>query len=352
MGKTESVAKKGVETPAVRQAVMEKPTAFFKGEEISLRGAVAKEASAYVSSLFERVEKGHKIKLIFDVDGVLLEMGVGTTKPKTLDKWAEENKESLAPFEHRINSLKHLCEPTIIICTGRSLESTEKVINLLFPKGSVDHIIAEGGAIIDSGRARSVDHESLTVLKRYKEPIINEARKEGVDQEKAHHGQKSIILTLNSPRVDHTAPMTGEEIKAIAKKIMLGLAESNPQDREMLERLSDNVIHTPDTAEIAPLGVSKLSAIEEITDKEDIIIYAGDSGSDLPPMMRRSNINLAPANATPDVQRFIRDGKGSPADFIGISAPYDELKGTTAGLRTIEYYYRILRRPSRENVYA
>ena len=320
---------------------------FFKGEEVLPTGtkSATEGVFAYASKLLEQVKAGRKINMIFDIDGVLTEISLGTgANPKTLDKWTEESERPIALFKHEIGLLQHSGAFISSIQTGRGFEYAKGVVDLLFPKDGVAYVIAEGGAIIASRpenggewklrTAKSADPETLAVLNRYREPIIKEAnRRYGAVLERP---AKLIRLTLN-PRPG----MNGEELKGKVKELLHEWGETiYQQDKDVLEKLVGNITNTPTTAEIMPYGVNKLSALEEMS-SGDINIYFGDGDTDMKPM-KVSHMGVAPANSEAGIKQFIRSGENS-REFIGILASHNDLRGVIDALEVIGPYYRMLR---------
>lgn len=291
----------------------------------------------YLNPLMERIKLDSKANLVFDIDGVLTEISLETAaNPKLLSTWAQENKKPIEEFRSRVGFLKKTGDFRLSICTGRSWDYAKRITDLLFPTGSLDYAVVEGGAIVASKPeedkewklrpAASVDRQSLADLDKYRQIIIDHATKDmGAALE-----PKRIRLTLNPPQ-----GTTGEMFKGEIREFLKELARKNPQDKEILERISNHTTHTPTTVEIMPSGIDKLLSLKEMSGK-NITIYFGDANTDKS-AMSNADINIAPGNAETDIKNYVRGDK--TREFIGILSTHTDIKGINKAMQLIRVYY-------------
>lgn len=328
---------------------------YFQGEEVGseVESLSGQETSKYLDSLSERVKGGQKVHLIFDLDGTLVATGL-TLRPdlmpnkKSFYEWVNNNKNYIDQFKERIKYFHNSGAFKIDVCTGRSFEWGKEFANSLFPDNCLDSIIAEGGAVIalspkdgqewEPKPAKSIDSESQRILDKYKLDVIDKVL---AINGKVSVEPKRVRLTLNPP-----AEMATDKFKEFVQKIYQELAGNNLQDKTILETLANNLTQsTPTTIESMPLGVDKLKGLEEVLGN-GIAIYFGDEETDQS-AMEKSNVNVSPSNASSKIKDYIKGNKENR--FIGLQAGEMDIVGVNQSLRTIETYYRRLKRfPKKE----
>lgn len=338
---------------ALEQNVQEKNP--FQNTSVLFRGSVVlpreinpttEGANKYLDSLFERVNKGAKADFVFDIDGVLTEISLETAaNPKLLDTWVAENPEAIAQFKHRVKTLKNTGNFRMSICTGRGWDYAKRVADILFPEDALDYAIVEGGALVASkpqeGKnwelraAGCVDHKSLENLDKFRSTITDHV----LGNMGGFLEPKKIRLTLNPPQkmLKEYGKDAGKIFKEqIIKYMKEELMEKNPDDKNTIQGLIDNITNTPTTVEIMPSGINKLEALQEMAG-ENIKIFLGDANTDKPGM-KISDINIAPDNAEADIKNFVKGEE--PRNTFGLLPSEKDLKGVNEAMDLIYIHYR------------
>ena len=347
MENTQEIKTQTSEVPKPLVKPYEKPDIFFKGETVSPRetNPLTEKASKYLDSMSEHMKNGEKADLIFDIDGVLTEISLETAiNPKLLTTCAKEHEKDIEKFRNKIDSLKKTGDFKISISTGRGWDYTNKIIDVLFTKGDLDYAIIEGGAMVASPGennewnlrpAKSIDQESLQNLEKYK-PVIT---KHVLENMGGALEPKQIRLTFNPPN-----GITGEAYEEMIKDYLKTLGEENPQDKEMLEKISKNITHTPKTVEIMPSGIDKLLTLNE-TIGENMPVYFGDANTDLSAMKNKKEFkaNVAPLNAEGPVKDYVKGDKES-SGFFGLLPSQNDIKGVNEAIDLIYAHYKRVKR--------
>ena len=147
---------------------------------------------------------------------------------------------------------------------------------------------------------------------------------------------KKFNLADPKERADYFQLKAGPEIAKL-REYLKKLAEDNPQDKESLERISNNVTHTPTTVEIMPAGVNKLKTLREIAGN-NVKIYFGDADTDRG-AMEVSDVNVAPSNSESSIKNYTKGDE--TREFFGILPDKSDLEGVNDSLKSITTYFRL-----------
>ncbi|GEM_PF-6646982 len=318
-----------------------KPEIFHKGDAVQPEPAgveqveVSEKARAALEKLFNAVEKEGKTPyLIFDLDGTLFPYGQESDfNPVTIQEYVTQNSDLVDTFKRRINSLARYGFRTAIN-TGRPVHFAQKAAKQLFPKGSVETIIGENGALLAKreGEKDATETEILypsyfdkgqsASFRNQCEPIIQLARSLGGFISSEGH----LVGIIFFPK---DVGIPGEAAEKRRKEFLTTMKQ------EIETRgLGDEIeVHYPGSVDLTPKGVTKAHTAEEILG-DNVGIYFGDSQSDEEAMSNVA-VNVVPGNAFASTKAQARKAE------IGLLAEQHDLKGVLDSLSMIEAYIRM-----------
>jgi hydroxymethylpyrimidine pyrophosphatase-like HAD family hydrolase len=279
--------------------------------------------------IVDNVVSGDKTAwLMFDVDGVLIRAGLETLGVSgTIENYAAEKEVVVAQFKRRITNLKKQGF-SVALNTGRGAAFARRVVELMFPAGSVSKMVCESGALIvtipdglseETHSPQNVRKEGLTILSRHRDEIVAFAHTLGAEKER---GEKEIILSLNPQSPMGIESFFDEIVRWIERSVGVGKLEVN---------------HSKTAVDISPFGVDKRAALKEAVGNS-VVAYFGDAPGDEQAMLG-CEINITPGNALPSTKEIAKK-----ATFGLVvrekDEGLDEISGVVEALRVIELYAR------------